>query len=209
MASVASSTIRRWEGEGLVQPRRSAGRHRLYSLEDVDRLRQIDYLRRFRGLNAAAIRLQLGPVNPAEPDIDPSLGPLLRAVRMRLGLSLGEAAAKSRLSISFLSAVERNRSGIGLGNLFKLADAYGTTVPGLQEAVRDNRDAVSGASYVADHGRVVITDMITEPSALEVQRIQVAPVAVVRMSTRTLAKSLSTFWMASWRFGSMSESTAS
>ena len=183
LAGVSRGMLRIWERERLITPRRTAGGHRLYSGDDVLRLRQIARLRRIERLNAAAIRRELGAVSESaqaqasEPE--PDLGPRLRALRTSLGWSLAELAAKSGLSISFLSAVERGQSSISIGNLFKLADAFGTTVPGLSPNYHaDSRSVLHPEGrprYVAAAGRVMIEDLITRPGALEAQRIEVRP----------------------------------
>jgi DNA-binding transcriptional MerR regulator/quercetin dioxygenase-like cupin family protein len=177
-----TNSLRRWEGEGLIQPRRTRGGHRLFDQADVERLRQINYLRRFAKINSAAIRLQMGAATrprsgSALPVPDATLGSNLRARRRALKLSLAEISARSGLSISFLSSVERGQCGISLGNLFRLADAYGTTVPGLQgrTSSRGAEAANRRMRYVANRGRVVIEDLIASPRALEAQRIQIAP----------------------------------
>jgi mannose-6-phosphate isomerase-like protein (cupin superfamily) len=95
------------------------------------------------------------------------------------GLSLSEVAERSGLSTSFLSAVERGQSSISLGNLFKLADAYGTTVPGLNpEYRREQRHILHPQDrprFVSSHGLVIIEDLITRSGAIEAQRIEVQP----------------------------------
>jgi DNA-binding transcriptional MerR regulator len=138
LIKVSRRTIRLWKSERLVSPRRTPGGNRLYSREDLARLRAIARPRREERLNAAAIRRELGPVAPrrgaeGEPDeVDrAALGQRLRALRAAQGLSLATVAARVGLSIFFLSAVERGLANISVGSLFKLADAYGTTVPGL------------------------------------------------------------------------------
>jgi MerR family transcriptional regulator/heat shock protein HspR len=65
-------TLRKYEREGLVEPSRTAGNLRLYSDEDLDRLRQVKYLVGERGLNLAGVQLAL------------ELTRALRAVRARL-----------------------------------------------------------------------------------------------------------------------------
>src|SRR5688572_13141781 len=111
LTGVSAATVRVWEREGLLQPQRTPGRHRLYSDADVDRIRQIAYLRTAGGLNAAAIRLQLAPVARSEaqdaPPADPRVGARIRVLRREHGLSQAELAARAGISASFLSAVER------------------------------------------------------------------------------------------------------
>lgn len=52
-------TLRKYEREGLVAPSRTTGNLRLYSDEDLDRLRQVKYLVGDRGLNLAGVQLAL------------------------------------------------------------------------------------------------------------------------------------------------------
>jgi len=49
MVGVAAQTLRYYERQGLVEPRRSQGRIRLYSQRDVERLRRIKGLRKPAG----------------------------------------------------------------------------------------------------------------------------------------------------------------
>lgn len=177
---VSRAMLRLWERERLIGPRRSPGGHRQYSGADLRRLRQIAHLRRVDRLNPPAIRRELGPAEaPALTDPEFALGARLRALRNARGWSLAEVAATSGLSISFLSAVERNQSRPSVANLFKLADAYGTTVPGLGASGRaDGRSVLHPRErprYVAGGGLVVIEDLIARPGALEAQRIVIRP----------------------------------
>ncbi len=183
LTGVSRALLRLWERERLIQPARTPGGHRLYSSDDLRRLRQIARLRLMDRLNLAAIRRELGSVTPPSPapasEPEPGLGARLRALRTERSWSLANVARKSGLSVSFLSAVERGQSSISVGNLFKLADAYGTTVPGLNPEYPAERGAVlhpgDRPRYVAGSGRVVIEDLITRPGALEAQRIEIRP----------------------------------
>src|SRR3712207_9524866 len=58
---LAPQTLRLWERERLVRPRRTDSGYRVYTEPDVERLRRIKQLRKVEGLNFAAIRKQLGP----------------------------------------------------------------------------------------------------------------------------------------------------
>ncbi|MBI4493295.1 MAG: MerR family transcriptional regulator [Chloroflexi bacterium] len=53
------ATLRKYEREGFLEPSRSSGNVRLYSREDIARLRQIKYLVEERGLNLAGVELAL------------------------------------------------------------------------------------------------------------------------------------------------------
>lgn len=52
-------TLRQYEREGLIVPSRSDGRIRLYSLEDIDKIKFIIYLTRQKGVNLSGIKIIL------------------------------------------------------------------------------------------------------------------------------------------------------
>jgi MerR family transcriptional regulator/heat shock protein HspR len=52
-------TLRKYEREGLIAPSRTIGNLRLYSDEDLERLRQVKHLVGDRGLNLAGVQLAL------------------------------------------------------------------------------------------------------------------------------------------------------
>lgn len=64
LAGVHPRTLRIYEEEGLLQPVRTPTNIRLYSEEDVLRVRCIRYLTRRRGVNLAGVKiiLQLRPM---------------------------------------------------------------------------------------------------------------------------------------------------
>ncbi|MDR3709680.1 MAG: MerR family transcriptional regulator [Capsulimonadaceae bacterium] len=53
-----AQTLRMYEREGLVKPKR-VGRNRLYSDRDIDRLRQIQHLTQDLGVNLAGVEIIL------------------------------------------------------------------------------------------------------------------------------------------------------
>ena len=59
MFSVHQQTIRLYEKEGLISPKRSAGNTRLFSEEDVDKLEEIIYLTHKLGVNLAGVEVIL------------------------------------------------------------------------------------------------------------------------------------------------------
>jgi len=59
MFSVHQQTIRLYEKEGLINPKRSEGNTRLFSEEDVDRLEEIIYLTHKLGVNLAGVEVIL------------------------------------------------------------------------------------------------------------------------------------------------------
>lgn len=59
MFEVHQQTVRMYEKEGLLTPKRSAGNTRLFSEEDVDRLEEIIYLTHKVGVNLAGVEMIL------------------------------------------------------------------------------------------------------------------------------------------------------
>ena len=131
---LAPQTLRLWERERLVRPRRTDRGYRVYTEPDVKRLRKIKHLRKVEGLNFAAIRKQLGATDEPrkdgsvkdEPPVAP--GERLRRLRARAHKTLKEVSEATGLSISFISALERGGSGASVASLRRLAGAYGVTM---------------------------------------------------------------------------------
>lgn len=67
------STLRKYERVGFLEPSRVGGKLRLYSTEDIDRLRQIKHLVEDRSVNLAGVELAL--------DLTSRLGLLREALR--------------------------------------------------------------------------------------------------------------------------------
>ena len=59
MFSVHQQTIRMYEKEGLISPKRSEGNTRLFSEEDINRLEEIIYLTHTLGINLAGVEMVL------------------------------------------------------------------------------------------------------------------------------------------------------
>lgn len=73
MFSVHQQTIRLYEKEGLISPKRSSGNTRLFSEDDVDRLEEIIYLTHKLGVNLAGVEVILGlqkKVNKLQKEIN-------------------------------------------------------------------------------------------------------------------------------------------
>jgi MerR family transcriptional regulator/heat shock protein HspR len=59
LVGMHANTLRKYENEQLLSPARTNGNLRLYSTEDINRLRQIKTLSEQHGINVAGIRLAL------------------------------------------------------------------------------------------------------------------------------------------------------
>jgi len=127
---VSPSVIRSWESMGLARPRRTESKYRLYTREDVKLLRRARFLRRARGLNAAAIVQLLkreGKVRAGDGNAG-AIGAHLRQLRARRRLSLATVAKSVGISVGFLSALERSQMSGSVGTLRKLARFYKTNI---------------------------------------------------------------------------------
>ncbi len=134
LTGVSPSTIRVWEASKLVSARRH-GRYRRYSVDDLERLKTIAALRR-RGFGLPAIREYLvteqpGSANSRKPPPAAGVGRTLRKARRRRGITLKQAAEASNLSVSHISAVERDLGNISMTALQRLAHAVGLQVSDL------------------------------------------------------------------------------
>src|SRR5580700_7463423 len=134
---VSPSVIRSWESLGLARPRRTASKYRLYSPDDIKLLKRARFLRKVRGLNAAAIVQLLkheGKGRPAADGNASAIGTHLRQLRAHRHLSLAQVAQGVGISVGFLSALERSQMSGSVGTLRKLARFYKTNILDFFEA---------------------------------------------------------------------------
>jgi DNA-binding transcriptional MerR regulator len=177
---VSASALRLWERQGLVRPVRTGGRYRLYSDADLEHLRGIRRLRQVDRLNAPGIRRVLRDTvatTHADRVLD---GRPLRRLRQRHGMSLRDASARTGLSVSFLSALERGLSGASIASLQRLSAAYGTTLVqlfGPPPAVGHQRLVRAGDGAVLRLGtsEVRIEQLARDATELEPQLFVLAP----------------------------------
>jgi DNA-binding transcriptional MerR regulator/quercetin dioxygenase-like cupin family protein len=138
---VSASLIRSWESLGLTRPHRTESKYRLYTAEDVKLLKRARFLRKVRGLNAAAILELLrreGRVKPSSDGGAVAVGSHLRKLRSQRKLSLAQVARAVGVSVGFLSALERSQMSGSVGTLRKLARFYKTNILEFFEATGAN-----------------------------------------------------------------------
>jgi len=184
LVGVSPGMLRTWESEGLFMPGRTIGGHRLFRSNDIRRLRRVAKLFFEDKLNPAAIRRELGPVADNSADlnaVDSSLGEKLRSIRTRQSLTLTATAAKSGLSASFISSLERGNTGVSVEALFRLCEAIGTTLPSLRatdEDLNTQKHFVPQSKrnrFITDDGLLTIEDLIPKPARMEAQISLIAP----------------------------------
>jgi len=145
LVGVSPSAIRGWERLGLTRPQRTESRYRLYSDEDVRRLKKARYLRKVRGLNAPAIAQMLkrdGMIAAPGDGVSGAIGSRLRQLRSQRKLSLAEVARAAGISIGFLSAIERSRMSASVGTLRRLARFYRTNILNFYDPTESNTPLV-------------------------------------------------------------------
>ena len=131
LVGISPSAIRGWENLGLTRPQRTESKYRLYTNDDVKLLKKARYLRKVRGLNPPAVVQMLkreGAIKHSSTHSNGSMGPRLRQLRTKRGLSLAEVASAAGISVGFLSALERSQMSASVGTLRKLARYYRTNI---------------------------------------------------------------------------------
>jgi transcriptional regulator with XRE-family HTH domain len=144
---ISSSALRAWETLGLVTPRRTASRYRVYAEADVRLLQRAVFLRKARGLNPAAIVHELkrqGVVSPASDGVAHP-GQRFRRLRAKRGLSLAQVARATGVSIGFLSALERGQMRSSIATLRRVARFYRTNILSFFEPAEENPRVVRRA----------------------------------------------------------------
>ena len=99
------------------------------------------------------------PTSPSKiSTASPRIGPLIRARRRKLGMTLQALSAGAGVSISYLSMIERDQATPSLGTLSQIARhldvdlAFFVSMPGLNEALTRSKErpkfSVSGSTIV-------------------------------------------------------------
>ena len=142
--AISSSALRAWEVLGLISPQRTESRYRMYTEADVRLLQRAIFLRRARGLNPAAIVhvLKKQGVVSAPADAPQLPGQRFRRLRMRRKLSLAQVARATRVSIGFLSALERGQMRCSVATLRRIARFYKTNIISLFDSNGDGQHLV-------------------------------------------------------------------
>ncbi|MGA7473659.1 MAG: cupin domain-containing protein [Candidatus Sulfotelmatobacter sp.] len=179
---VSPSVIRSWESLGLTRPRRTESKYRLYTGDDVKLLKWARFLRKVRGLNAAAIVELLRREGRAHPAADGSAGAIgshLRQLRAKRRLSLAQVARAVSISVGFLSALERSQMSGSVGTLRKLARFYKTNILDFFDATgASSRLVQPGQRKVLEAGPGVRMELLAwGNTVMEPHLFRVAPEA--------------------------------
>ncbi|MGJ8530694.1 MAG: proline racemase family protein [Alphaproteobacteria bacterium] len=140
---VSVSTLRSWENAGLIDPFKSASGHRSFSSDDMDRIRNIEQMRRLSGHSLTKIKELID----SEPDEQKSvthdsgierttvdfgkIGARIRTMRKESGLSLRALSEKTDIGVSHLSMFERGTAFLSPARLNSVALAFGRSLAEL------------------------------------------------------------------------------
>jgi MerR family transcriptional regulator, heat shock protein HspR len=94
LAEMHPQTLRMYEARGLITPKRSPKQTRLYSQDDVDRLRRIQQLTAEQGLNLAGVEAVL----EMEAELEHSKAELAKARKRAAELEKQVEAGEARVS---------------------------------------------------------------------------------------------------------------
>ena len=144
---ISSSALRAWEALGLVVPKRTESRYRLYTDADLRLLQRAIFLRRARGLNPTAIVhvLKKQGIVTAPADVPQVPGQRFRRLRLRRKLSLAQVARATSVSVGFLSALERGQMRCSIATLRRIARFYKTNIMSMFETNGDAQRHVKPA----------------------------------------------------------------
>jgi quercetin dioxygenase-like cupin family protein len=130
-------------------------------------------------VNAPGIRRILnGTTRPGAAERASQHGARLRALRTERHLSLREASRRAGVSVSFLSALERDLAGASVTTVQRLTHAYGVTVQDLLRpaGASDRRvPAGEGAVLEMEQAGVRIEQLAVGAKRLEPQLFVLAP----------------------------------
>jgi DNA-binding transcriptional MerR regulator len=185
---VSPATIRAWERQGLVAPKRTQAGYRVYSQADIRRLRRVRDLFQAGGLNGAGVRhvLHLSGEDllthgGADPSDSPLVGRRIRQLRTRMRISVRELAARTDLSPSYVSSIERSLSRPSIASLQKLAAGLGIN---LSQMLDERPEAYSQEVVVRPHERrrlqldepgIVLEQLAVVEQDLEPSMMRIAP----------------------------------
>ena len=159
---ISASMLRAWEKLGLTHPRRTDSQYRIYTREDRRILRRAVYLRRVLGLNGPAILNQLrqegliAAGTAGTNGISATLvGSRFRKLRLQSGESLSEAAAAAKISVGFLSNLERSQTSASVAVMRRLAAHYGVNIVDLFNGFHPSGDETESPRVTPAERRVL------------------------------------------------------
>lgn len=146
MIGVVPATIRNWEENNLIKPKRKDNNYRGFDFDDIEKLKQIKYYSKDKNYSIEYIK-KLFKAEGSNRSSKSSyskriLGKNWKAKREDAGLSLNEVSEKVNISPSYLSQIENANANPSLDLLKKLAEFYGESLLTFIKNEKENRDRV-------------------------------------------------------------------
>lgn len=183
IVGVSPSILRSWENLGLVFPARTRSKYRLYTHADVRILKRAQFLHRSRRMNIPAVVHLLktqGLLKAAARQAKASpVGERLRRLRLSRGDSLARVAKAARVSVGFLSALERGHMSASVSTLRRLARFYRVNILALFDPSQSNPGRVRpNQRKVLEAGRGVRMELLSwGNTVMEPHLFRIAPSA--------------------------------
>lgn len=106
MFSIHQQTIRLYEKEGLITPKRSEGNTRLFAEEDIERLEEIIHLTHNVGINLAGVEMIL-KLQKQIKNLQKEMNSLFSATQKELESNLHETNQALKMEVGKLAALKR------------------------------------------------------------------------------------------------------
>lgn len=116
MFSIHQQTVRLYEKEGLICPKRSEGNTRLFSEEDIDRLEEIIYLTHQLGINLAGVEMIL-KLKKQMSKMQKDMNKLFDQTTAELDKETESAKKIVRESVKQITAMKPKRQGSAYSSL--------------------------------------------------------------------------------------------
>lgn len=116
MFSVHQQTVRLYEKEGLIAPKRSRGNTRLFSEEDVNELEQIIYLTHQLGINLAGVQMVMKlqkKISKLQKELNKAFDDAQDELKEETALAkqIAESSAQRLLQIKQAKASQQKKEG--------------------------------------------------------------------------------------------------
>jgi MerR family transcriptional regulator, heat shock protein HspR len=109
MFSVHQQTIRLYEKEGLINPKRSEGNTRLFSEEDINKLEEIIYLTHQLGINLAGVEMIL-KLQKKISKLQKEINDAFKNAQTELSMESDSRRAHAQTSAQRLAELKKNNS---------------------------------------------------------------------------------------------------
>ncbi len=187
---VSPSTLRLWESEGLIAPRRTTGRYRLYSPELLKVLKRIKYLREVQRLNMPGIRRELkdetpGPSSVVASGVASGASSGSSGGASRDGAGHGSHGGYGTLATGGNTCARGTTSSPQKASVVKPDRTLGPQLRGMRERKRYNLAEAAGRAGVSPGFLSAVERSLANASVATLQRLAMSYGTTVRELFKT------------------------